>query len=351
MPSIPHRLFALLGAALTLSSVPASALVVYGSGPNDTDNDRNALAPDTLPPNGAPSDHVAQFGPNNASGVYLGNGFVLTANHVSLVNSGIVIKGVSYNRDTSFGPLQISESPHAVDLKLIRIVGWPSAMVLGPLPINDAVTEDAQACTIIGFGLGKGAIIADQGWYWGGDNTRAERWGTNVAYTTPISYSGYHYPAIVTEFARALGPDTAQLALGDSGCGLFQQFGGVWKLSGIGTAVGSPIANSALYDGDLATADDQPDVSAFVRLSSFGHLLRYENWARAKLGSPTASPTADPDNDGFGNLLEYAFHTDPNSGASFSAPMVGVEPGFVAITYTRLMSATDLSYGVESTLR
>ena len=334
--------------AVALHSAPsARALVIYGTGPTDVNNALNT----TAPANGAPWANVVQFGANNASGVYLGNGCVLTANHVTM-EASVLINGISYARDTAFTPLQITEAPDVVDLKLIKILGTPPLPVVQSLPLNFSTADLNLNCTLIGWGVGKGTVIPNKGWNWGDDTTRAERWGTNKTLSTTVTaaYSGYSYEALETSFRRSLGPDTAQISFGDSGGGLFQQIGGVWKLSGITTTTLQWQAGAALYDGEFPfPPGDQPDAANYVRLSKYAHLLRYENWASAKLGSSTASLTADPDKDAESNLLEYAFHSDPNSAAAADHPQPGMESGYHTLTYTQLMSATDLSYDVEET--
>ena len=113
-------LIGLGGSFLEVFLPRTAALIPYGTGPSDLNNAQNT----TPPANGAPWYNLVQFGQNNASGVYLGNGYVLTAHHVSMVDSGLVINGVSYNRDTSFTPLQITENEGTtayadfVDLKI-----------------------------------------------------------------------------------------------------------------------------------------------------------------------------------------------------------------------------------------
>ena len=349
MPLAPKRLAFLLAAAL-LCAPPARALIIYGTGPTDVNNALNI----TAPASGAPWAYVFQFGTNNASGIYLGNGYILTANHVLPVPAGFFINGLSYDRDTTFAPLQVTEGTDVVDMKLVKILPNVTTLTLPPLstlPLNFSPTADLNLnCTLIGWGVGKGAIVTNQGWDWGDDSTRAQRWGTNKTLSPAVSavYSGYSYEALETSFNRSLGSNTAEITIGDSGSGLFQQFGGVWKLSGLTTTVLQYQASAALYDGQFPLPlGDQPDAANFVRLEKYAYLLRYENWANTKLGSSTASATADPDKDGLNNLLEYAFHTDPNAASVTALPQVGMESGYVTLTYTKLMSATDLSYVVE----
>jgi hypothetical protein len=354
MPSPAQRL-ALLLTATIFGATDARALIIYGADDNDDNNlHKNFLSPNTLPPNGAPSCNVVKIG-DQGSGIYLGNGYVLTANHVGLSDNGIVINpvinGVTYTRDPAFDPVQISEDVPTTlledftDLKIVKIVGLPPLPVVQKLPINHSSTADlAATTTLIGWGQGKGSVVQDQGWNGGG--TFALRWGTNSApgsYTqTPFQNYGYLYDALYINFNRNLGPDTAHLAFLDSGSALLQQIGGVWTVSGIAT-----LGYAAYYDNNLSTPGDQPNPSVFVRLHKYAHLLRYENWANTKLGNPAASLTADPDGDGVKNVLEYAFHTDPNAASSAALPQVGQESGYVTLTYTQLMSATDLTYAVE----
>ncbi len=352
----PAQCLALVLTIALFSAQEARALILYGAGPADVDNNFNVLAPGALPPNGAPSVNVVQFGGNNASGVYLGHGYVLTANHVNLVDTGIVINGISYSRDTAFAPVHVTEDvattafADIVDLKLVKILGnpgLPPLPVVQSLPINYSATADlAATTTLVGWGVGKAAIVANKGWTWGSDNTRAQRWGINSVPTSdsvdPFVGYAYRYDSIFVNFDRTLGASAAQVTLGDSGSAIFQNLSGTWKVSGLAT-----LAGNAFYDHDTVAFGDQPETSYFVRLQKYAHLLRYENWAQTKLGDPAADLTADVDKDGSNNLLEYAFHTDPNAPSSASAPQPGLESGFLTLTYTQLLSATDLTYTVE----
>ena len=77
---------------------------------------------------------------------------------------------------------------------------------------------------------------------------------------------------LVTEFNRhlfdstnpSLNSSVVEIAMGDSGGGLFQLQNGKYKLAGVGLYVSE--LNQSLYDTDLTTADDQPDASFFLDL-------------------------------------------------------------------------------------
>ena len=367
MPPTAKR-FAFLLATALLSAPSARALIIYGTGPTDVNNDFNKITPGTnptgTPPNGAPWANVVKFGANNASGVYLGHGYLLTANHAGMVSS-VEINGVTYAVDTTIFPptnsLQITDSNY-VDLKLVKIVGLPPGPhVVQHLPLNFSTGDLNLDCTIIGWGVGKGAAITNKGWNWANDTTRALRWGTNktLSAAAAANYSGYTYEALEASFNRSLGANAAEIVAGDSGGGLFQQFGGAWKLSGLNTIVSvQRQASASLYDAFAPyyssppvspQSADSPDVAQFVRIAKYAHLLRYENWAFAKLGDATAPATADNDKDSSSNLLEYAFQSDPNTASTAALPHIGIEPGFLTLTYTKFISATDLNYVVEFT--
>src|SRR5688572_8912162 len=112
------------------------------------------------PANGAPWRYVARVGADSGSGVYLGKRFVLTAAHVPYPTQ-IEFNGAQHALDTGWGERQINND----DLKLIRIAtdpGLPNLKLIG-LANNDL----GKKCTVIGWGLGNGVPVANQGWQWG----------------------------------------------------------------------------------------------------------------------------------------------------------------------------------------
>ncbi len=75
-------------------------------------------------------------------------------------------------------------------------------------------------------------------------------------------------------------------------------------------------------------------------------------WRFQKFGltanDPTAANDADADQDGRTNRFEYAYFTDPLDGLStVGAPDVSRADGFLALTFRRNLSATDLTYTVQ----
>jgi hypothetical protein len=247
-----HLLFVLAAAALTR---PALGLIVINS-----DESANRVAPAS----GEPFNYVArldnQFGAR-ASGVYLGNHYILTANHVDNDINNVFLNGTNYAVDTGFTPVTFPNS----DLRIIRIVADPGLPALHLISSADSAFN--QSATMIGWGVGKGSAIPNQGWNWGDDSTRVERWGTSVTLgsykTDPVS--GFTF--LQTTFDITMGVSTGQLTGGDSGGGLFENFGGTWKLVGINSDVDTD--NAALYDQSLALSGFQPDHSYFQSVTQY----------------------------------------------------------------------------------
>lgn len=223
-------------------------------------NDSASLS---APSSGAPWDYVARlddgFGAR-ASGIYLGNGYVLTANHVDNDINQVFLDGANFTLDGSFTPVAIA----GTDMRIMRLAEDPGLPML-PL-ITSSESAFSKAATMIGWGVGKGTVVANQGWNWADDTTRVERWGTGTTLGTyATDQSGVTY--LQTTFDKTKGASTGQLTGGDSGGGLFVNFNGVWTLVGVNASVDTD--NAALYDNNLLTAGNQPDHSYFASVTQF----------------------------------------------------------------------------------
>ena len=234
--------------ALVLSAPAVQAVVLSGG---DGGSTNNLIAPT----NGAPWQYVARLDVNNASGVYLGNGFILTANHVTFPGSAL-INDTLYSIDEAYGQRQIG----GADIKLLRILGDPGLAALALIGARD--TDTSQASTVVGWGVGRGGALPDSnGWNWAGDESRAKRWGLNMTLGNYVlDGTGRRY--LATDFGRFEGEDESSMALGDSGGAVFQKFGNTWKLAGI--TAGVDTNGRALYDRDPIFPFDQPDRSFYV---------------------------------------------------------------------------------------
>ncbi|RYD77367.1 MAG: hypothetical protein EOP84_15610, partial [Verrucomicrobiaceae bacterium] len=67
-----------------------------------------------------------------------------------------------------------------------------------------------------------------------------------------------------------------------------------------------------------------------------------ENWSNASI----AGDMADRDQDGLPNLLEYVLGSDPNATIASAAPQMLLVNGKLAITFTRNVTATDVTFSV-----
>jgi hypothetical protein len=108
--------------------------------------------------------------------------------------------------------------------------------------------------------------------------------------------------------------------------------------------VGGPSALATLSTGVQNTSN----AARFVVRGDPPAPPTFSTWiASYDYAGSDASPTADADNDGIPNLLEYAFNTDPTKSSSTNRPAVTIDPNYVSLTYTKFLGATALTYTVE----
>jgi len=158
---------------------------------------------------------------NGASGVYLGNDWVITAAHVSA--GTFVLDGTDY--DVVPGSAQgIVTFSGTADLTLFQLTEAP------PLPSLTlaATTGTGSLVAMIGYGGGNGET-------WGLDSVSA----VNV----PVQVTGYSYNSrdfeTVYGAVSASGTNDAALVGGDSGGGdfIYDSAAGEWTLAGINEAI------------------------------------------------------------------------------------------------------------------
>lgn len=346
------RFFPLLfSLALIAILTDATALIIYDAA--STDNSKNVIDPlnsatyPTSPAVGAPWQHVVRYGVNNASAVYIGNGYILTARHVVTSNTGLLIQGVPYARDASFEPLPITipGSPAIlVDMQVQKISGDPGLPVL-PMALRSASDLSVNS-VLIGCGKGKGSVIPGQGWNWGDDTTRAFRWGTNTtaASAEPLTYTvgpnAMNFTGLSAFFNFDHGKNEAIATNGDSGGALFQ-FYSAWTLSGLTVTVST--LNSSSYG-----LNQNSDRTIFVRLREYSWVLRYDAWkAKYSIGAATADSN-DADGDGVPLLMEYALGLNPTIRSAEGLPVASVEGTNLVLNYSRLASTTDIKVEIET---
>lgn len=343
----------MLSYCLLMSSFsPALALIIFDT-KTSVDNTKNVIDPGdeaTFPDSaalGVPWEHVVRYGVNNASAVYLGHGYVLTARHVTTNDTNHLINGVSYNRDTSFTPVSVTitgtPSDAVVDLSLQKIVGDPGLPVL---EIASPTTADtSKAVVMVGWGKGKGTTIANEGWNWGDNTTYAFRWGTNAtnASSSTMTYNvggvPMNFKALTTSFNSTKGADEAAGTLGDSGSALFQQVGSTWMLTGVTVSVST--------NGSSRYAPI-PDLTYFVRLREYSWVFRFDHWKAHYNILLTTADDDDSDEDGVPLLVEYALGMDPTIASTEGLPVASHDSGQLELTYTRLATTTDIAVEIET---
>jgi len=253
---------AVAAAAVILFAGSASAVII-----DNGDGTGNTTAP---PVNAAGWDHVGTVG--GASGVYLGNRWVLTAFHVAA--GDLTLDGVTYQRDTNVDSVRI-ENPGGqgltqfTDLRLFKLADDPGLPKLEIASLGPVTDETVQ---LIGVGRDRAAALtpyfidtdtdpptwstsaspdADAtaaGYQWLG--TRTKRWGTNTI-SDPDQIFDTDEPQAVnagngdvlsffTDFDDTGGvTDEAQAAAGDSGGAVFRFNADTaeWELLGLMHAI------------------------------------------------------------------------------------------------------------------
>lgn len=269
-----RKLLLLTTAFLVAFSPPAQSIVFWNLG-----NEANQADPGT----GVPWASVAKIhdplnGAVSGSAVYLGDGYLLTANHV-FVGPGFDANDYSrvsfdsinsYPIDPNFGNYGIQVAP-GVDMKVIKVTLNPAgvnAVTLLASPI-----EQIAPATLVGWGKGRdpGVPLASTNVVWGTDATAGKRWGLNEPKflgSGPYDYIGTIAGASGPGFAPGgLGDAEASVALYDSGSGLFQEIGNVWYLIGLTTSTDD--GGSTDFGIDDLTSPERGDRDYFARISSY----------------------------------------------------------------------------------
>ncbi len=205
-------------------------------------------------------EHVGKIG--GTTGVYLGEGWVLTAGHVGA--GELWLDGEKYPALAgSWAPLRGAEGAIPPDLGVFRVTPRPSlprlAIVRRPAAVGEPVF-------LVGCGHGLGERFEWDGraaFRWAPPNVR--RWGTNrvAAAGIDLPRSGTSTRVFATLFSAG-EPHEGQAALGDSGGAGFVRRRGAWMLAGIMISVVSfpeqppqtAVAGNATHLADLSHYHD-----------------------------------------------------------------------------------------------
>jgi hypothetical protein len=259
----------------------------------------SAVVIDTVTGSGNPSAPADDPGWANVgvlgigTGVYLGDGWVLTAAHVG--GGSIVLNGGTYAMLAGSGT-QLTNGGEPgrnalTDLYMFCLATTPVG--IGGVTIAQTATGSAAAVTMIGSGRDRGDFTqwsvntGTTPWAWtevtsGGNaagyktlEARSMRWGTNnVASTGQWIDDGYgEIKTLTTNFSDFVGNSTeAQAAYGDSGGAVFHKNGSTWELAGLILTVagysGQPDPGATPVFGNLTYAADlsfyRPQIMAIV---------------------------------------------------------------------------------------
>ncbi len=215
-------------------------------------------------------DYVGLAG--DASGVYLGNGWVLTADHVDISNLTYVLGGVSYQIiSSSISSLKNSTA----DLSVFQITSSSGLPSLPKLTISSfAPVVDQTEVVLVGFG---------------NTGTKVESWGMNVVTGANQTVAITNTTWVSTDFSTTLGSvntgsgtytNAASVVNGDSGGAAFyyNSFTHKWELMGIMEAVNgdtSYMIQLSQYKSLITAAVPEPSTWALAAAGvAFMVLLR-----------------------------------------------------------------------------
>jgi hypothetical protein len=237
---------ALANALFAAAALPAAAVLIASG-----DGSGNTSAPPVDP--GFVNAGIL----SNNSAVYLGDGWVLTANHVSV--GPVTLGGVAHAAVPGTTVRLNYSSGVPSDLKLFRLAtdpGLESLVIAASLPVLD------EPVVMIGHGRNRGAATSwdvYEGWLWGSGRTL--RWGTNQVTdrSLDVVLGGSTVRSFSLDFDDDGGAtDEAIVATGDSGGPVFTEGGPGFELAGILFAyyahVGQP-GSTALFDNGSFAAD------------------------------------------------------------------------------------------------
>lgn len=262
---------------------PALAVIIAGG--DGTGNDTSGSVPFDFPYWDAIGKISRPTDPEFVDGgtaVYLGDGHVLTARHIHVIDQPTTVTfcGDVYDIDPGSWD-RIGPDAGTTDLTMFRLSGdYPDVTPVSYADIPEAAMPNGTTAYMFGFGRNRavdetlwyiktsdnpdtwsttpipGYNMTKSGFYWAGGKT--VRWGANsIAMNNLDLNNGYgitrSYRVIFNETG---GDNEAQAATGDSGGPVFVYDDGDWKLIGITLAV-------AKYGSDfLPFPNNQPGSTA-----------------------------------------------------------------------------------------
>ena len=196
-------------------------------------------------------------------------------------------------------------------------------------PLYSRTDEDGERMIVIGRGTQRGSAVmlnnVFKGWFWGAEDS-VMRWGENVV--ADIVPNGPGFDLLRAPFDANGLPNECHLSVGDSGGAAFIQDESTWKLAAINYAV----------DGQFSTSATGSDPFHAALVDRSGYFQE---------SSPLYEAVTGPS----GFYVTRISTKLPWIGATIAEPRIGFEPGYVTLTYTRLiLPSTDLHYVVQQSI-
>ena len=257
---IPHRFVAVLLLLAAFTSLKGVETVVNGNATYNTNSNISGSVSGWSSGWGSGNtntgwDYVGQV--SDASGVYLGNGWVLTAAHVNSPTTFTLNGNVYNNTGTYYSNFTNSlTGTTKADLTLFKISTISTSGTNLPLNYNLTITpsDPAVFSTVVMIGLG------------GTNGVGLKSWGANFVAGINIYPINVNDRASVDFVSPNSGTNYGEIVLGDSGGGVFINVGDAahpqWELAGINEAILQGGTN--YYSGFVQLSSYQTQISAIV---------------------------------------------------------------------------------------
>jgi len=245
----------------------------------------------------------------SATAIYLGNRYVITANHVGV--GSVVLGGVTYAAEP--GTTMRLDNPAGMgltsktDVKLFRLATDP-----GLPSLSVTTTAPSVGADFIMIGQGYNRQVAQTFWdvdtaldpdlwsetaieadaevkgYKTNTAGRAIRWGENEMEGGITVNLGSHGDvlSLYTKFDEAGMTHEAQAANGDSGGAVFWKDGADWKLAGLMNAVGT--LDDFPYDGAPSGETGGNPYAYFDKVTTIADLSQYSDQFSHLIPEPSA---------------------------------------------------------------
>ena len=318
------------------------------------------------------------------SGVYLGNGWMLSAYHEvrsSVPGSSgfrfgnVVLNGIAYGVNAATA-VRITDpvTGNPADLAMVQLASIPTDPALKTVVVSGTSPGAGSDLVLMGNGINRGYSLiqwtsswvettgahAYIGYFYG--TGQSIRWGTGSVSGTATDDDGYGVTSFLySEFKSNEG--SAMAAVGDSGGGVFYKRGPQWELSGILLTI-QPLSNQPANTsvvGDQTYAADLAYYSSQIRQVAAAPLALadYATWGANFFGaqsSDISGPGATPQNDGIPNVLKYLCDINPVSPMSASdraaLPVLGLlsvkDTQYLTLTYRQNPNLTGLTISVQT---